>query len=158
MKPRHLIAGLSTALLIGATAATIVPTTGFAQQAAAPAQAGPARERPLPGRHVEGRIAFMRTELKITDGQQAQWERVAATMRTNAAQMDQMATQMRGSRGQPATAVERLDRQAQFADARASSAKAFAAAFKPLYDSLSADQKKSADELFDRHMRRGGRR
>src|SRR5258706_6979606 len=123
MKPRHLIAGLSTALLIGATAATIVPATGYAQQAPGPAQTGPARERPLPGRHVEGRIAFMRTELKITDSQQAQCERVAATMRANAAQMDQMASQMRGSRGKPSTAIERLDRQAQIPDPRAGPAK-----------------------------------
>src|SRR5258708_36557357 len=142
MNPRHLIAGLPPALLIGATAAHIVPATGYAQQAPGPAQAGPPRERPLPGRHVEGRIAFMRAELKITDSQQAQWERVAATMRTNAAQMDQMAGQRRGARGTPSTAVERLDRQAHVAGSRAAPAKAFAPPLKPPYDHLLADHEK----------------
>src|SRR5258708_20477592 len=128
MNPRHLIAGLPPALLIGATAAHIVPATGYAQQAPGPAQAGPPRERPLPGRHVEGRIAFMRTELKITDSQQAQWERVAATMRANAAQMDQMASQRRGARGAPSTAVERLDRQGHVPQRPATPAKALSPA------------------------------
>jgi len=34
--------------------------------------------------HVEGRIAFLKTELNITDAQESLWEAVAGAMRANA--------------------------------------------------------------------------
>ncbi|MBI3515424.1 MAG: Spy/CpxP family protein refolding chaperone [Proteobacteria bacterium] len=139
----------------GATA--LLPTAGVAQQAP-PGTAQPPRERPSPGRHIEGRIAFMRAELKITDTQQVHWEQVATAMRASARQMDQMAQQTRGARDQTQSAIDRLDQRANFAAARAAADKSFADAFKPLYASLSDDQKKSADELFARPPRRSGRR
>ncbi|MBV8169814.1 MAG: Spy/CpxP family protein refolding chaperone [Alphaproteobacteria bacterium] len=145
MKAPTLTAGILSALLIVGAATALVPAT--AQQQPAPQ---PQRERPLPGRHVEGRIAYMWAELRITPAQQAQWDRVATAMRAQAAQMDQMAQQMRARRDQPSNAMDRLERRAQMAELHANNAKTFAAAFKPLYDSLSDDQKKSADELFDR--------
>src|SRR5207248_7156814 len=40
--------------------------------------------------HVEGRIAFLKTELKITDAQQSLWTTVADTMRANAKGMSGM--------------------------------------------------------------------
>lgn len=147
MKARTVTTGILSALLIAGTVAAVSPVVAQQQQ---PPAAAPARERPLPGRHIEGRIAFMQTELKITPAQQAHWERVAQAMRANAAQMDQTAQQMRAQRGQPSNAAERAERRAQMAEQRAASAKTFAAAFKPLYDSFSDDQKKSADELFER--------
>jgi hypothetical protein len=145
------LAAVIVALGIGTA---LLPVTGVAQQPA-PGTAAPARERPLPSRHIEGRIAFMRAELKITDAQQAQWERVVAAMRDSARQMDQMAQQLRAQRGQTQSAVDRLDQRARFTATRAGTDKAFADAFKPLYASFSDDQKKSADDLFER---RGGPR
>ena len=149
---------VSLLALGGATA--LLPSASIAQQPG-PGNAPPARERPLPSRHIEGRIAFMRAELKITDTQQAHWEQVAMAMRDNARQMDQMAQQMRAQRGQPQSAVDHLDARARLAAARAASDKSFADAFKPLYASLSDDQKKTADDLFARPARgprRGGHR
>ncbi len=145
MKAPTVTAGILGALLIVGAATALAPAT--AQQQPAPQ---PQRERPLPGRHIEGRIAYMWAELRITPAQQAQWDQVATAMRAQAAQMDTVARQMRARGDQPSNAMEQLDRRAQMAEMRASSAKAFAAAFKPLYDSLSDDQKKSADELFGR--------
>jgi hypothetical protein len=136
-----------TALAINA-AAIIVPTTGSAQQAPS---AAPGAERPLPSRHIEGRIAFLRTELKITDAQQTQWERVAAAMRANASQRDQLVQRRRAMSAQPVSAVDALDQRASAAAERATAEKNFADAFKPLYASLSDEQKKIADELFNRH-------
>jgi hypothetical protein len=156
MKARPITAAAMLAVLtIVAASATLAPSPGSAQQPAAP---GAQRERPLPSRHVEGRIAFLRAELKITDAEQARWEHVAAAMRASARQMDQMAQQMRATRDQPRNAVQDLERRAQLAETRASADKTFLAAFKPLYDSLSADQKQSADELFERSFRHGARR
>jgi hypothetical protein len=145
MKAPHIATGILSALLIVGAATALAPAT--AQQQPTPQ---PQRERPLPGRHVEGRIAYMWAELRITPAQQAQWDRVATAMRAQAAQMDQMAQQMRARRDQPSNAMDQLERRAQMAELHANNAKTFAAAFKPLYDSLSDDQKKSADELFGR--------
>jgi hypothetical protein len=142
-------------LTVAAATAALAPSLVSAQQA--PPAPPPRHERPLPSRHVEGRIAFLHAELKITSAQQAPWERVAAAMRANAQQMDQVAQQMRTTRDQPQSAVERLDQRARFIEARASTEKSFAEAFKPLYAVLSDDQKKSADELFDRSFRHGER-
>jgi len=153
--PRLPAVALLVALLLAGAVAALAPSMGAAQ----PAGPGPQRERPLPGRHIEGRIAFLRAELKITDGQQALWERVAAAMRDGARQMDQVAQQNRAARDKPQSAADRADQRARFTEASAASAKAFAAAFRPLYDSLTDDQKKTADELFDRSFRgRGPRR
>ena len=48
-------------------------------------------------------------------------------------------------------AVERLEMRSRMAAARAQGDQQLLAAFKPLYDSLNPEQKKSADELLDRH-------
>lgn len=60
--------------------------------------------------HAEGRIAFLRTELKITDDQSAQWNAFADALRANARRM----TEMHGMMGQGASpsAPERLDHMA----------------------------------------------
>jgi hypothetical protein len=133
-----------------------MPAAGTAQQPAAAPQHQ--HERPVPSRHIEGRIAFMRAELKITVAQQAQWDRVADAMRTSAKQKDQLFQQMRATHDQPQTAIDKLDRRVRFIEAQAVSEKSFADAFRPLYQSLSDDQKKSADELFGRSRHGGWRR
>jgi hypothetical protein len=68
--------------------------------------------------------------------------------------MEQAMEQRRGMRDQPQTAVQRLEARAQFAGLRAQADQRFVDAFKPLYASLSADQKKAADELLTRHGHR----
>lgn len=148
----------AVALGAGGIGATALPGVAFAQQPAAP-QAAPqkpdrpphARAMPQPGRYIEGRIAFLRTELKITDAQQAQWEKVAEVLRANAKAADQAVERMRSQPRRELSAVDRLEMQAQGAEARAKSAKALADAVKPLYDSFSPEQKKVADELLTRH-------
>jgi periplasmic protein CpxP/Spy len=157
MPIRHRTAALALGVLLTAAAATaaLTPTLVSAQQP--PPAAAPQHERPLPSRHIEGRIAFLHAELKITQAQQAQWDHVAAAMRANAKQKDQMFQQMRADRDKPQTAVEHLDRRARFIEAQAAAEKSFADAFKPLYAALSDDQKKAADEMFARSFH-GGRR
>ena len=157
MKARSLIVGALGAILLAGAATLLLPAAVTAQQPA-PAAAPPHHEHPLPSRHIEGRIAFMRAELKITTAQQAQWDRVAEVMRAGAKRKDQMFQQMRATRGQPQTAIEKLDRRVSFIEAQAAEEKTFADAFRPLYQSLSDDQKKSADELFGRSRHGGWRR
>lgn len=133
---------------------------------------GPGRQGAL-GRadHVEGRIAFLKAELKITDAQNTQWEAVAKAMRDQSATMNKLHEEHRAARDaarkeatenkdQALTAPEALARREQFAAAHAKAItvrmegqKQFASAFAALYDGLSAEQKKVADNLFSR----GGR-
>jgi len=156
MKLRQVLVGVSSALVLAGTVTVLMPESGSAQQQA-PTAAAPRHERPLPSRHIEGRIAFMKAELKITGAQERQWDLVASAMRANAQRMDQLAQQMRTNRDRPATAIDRLDQRARFTEVRLANDKSFADAFRSLYQGLSDDQKKSADEMFDRRGHKGRR-
>ena len=64
---------------------------------------------------VEGRIAFLRAELKITDAQANTWNAFADALRANAKKLGEVRASMMGKPGemqQPApTMADRLDRQ-----------------------------------------------
>jgi protein CpxP len=135
------VSGLAVLGVGGATALAV------AQTAAAPA-GQPARSHHS---HIDGRIAYLRAELKITDAQQAQWDKVAATMRENGQTMHQAFETMRAAHGTSPNAVQHLETAAQFAALRVQADQRFLDAFKPLYASFSDEQKATADELFQRH-------
>ena len=107
--------------------------------------------------HVEGRIAFLRTELKITDGQAGTWNAFAAALRANAQNLGTARGAMMGQTGQPQvqTLAQRLDAQERWLTARLDGTRAIKTAFTKLYDVLSQDQKKTADELLAPHMGMG---
>jgi len=97
--------------------------------------------------HVEGRLAFLKTELKITPAQEPQWAKFADVIRANAqgAQAGMHAMMQAGAKA--ATAPEVLARHEKMLTAKLESVRALKAAFDPLYASLSDEQKKSADGL-----------
>jgi LTXXQ motif family protein len=138
---------LAVALAGTAGSAAFTARGALAQASTTAPQAQQQERRFDPGRHVEGRIAFLKAELKITDAQAPQFDRVAQAMRENAQQRHQLFEQYRANRDKPQTAVERLEARVQFGQLRAQQEQRFLAAFKPLYDSLSDEQKKTADEL-----------
>jgi hypothetical protein len=106
----------------------------------------------LPGERVEARLAFLKTALKITDAQQAQWNAFADVMRNHAKSADariktwkeKMA--QRTERKRP-TAIERLERrQARLATASTRMSELLAVE-KPLYAALSPEQQQIADKV-----------
>ncbi len=105
---------------------------------------------------VEGRIAFLRAELKITEAQASAWNAFADALRTNAQKLEQVRTAMMSQPGSAAqqapTLAERLDLQERWLAARLEGTRAIKAAFTGLYATLSDDQKKIADELLAPHM------
>jgi hypothetical protein len=109
--------------------------------------------------HVEGRIAFLRTELKITDTQGATWNAFAAALRANAQSLGTARGAMMGQTGasqpQGQTLAQRLDAQERWLTARLDGTRAIKIAFTKLHDVLSQDQKKTADELLAPHMGMG---
>jgi hypothetical protein len=174
---------VSSAVLV---ATLLSSTAGFAASpnAVAAPIAGPSAERhftpaqmrgPLMHRrgaafdradHVEGRIAFLKAELKITDDQAPQWEAVAQSMRQQSAAMTAVREQIRAQRGKDQGPRDRTERRqaltapeilafrekvtavrAQTAAAAAEGQHQFAAAFGALYNRLNDDQKKTADQL-----------
>ena len=107
----------------------------------------------MPPRHVEGRIAFLRTELKITDAQSQQWTDFADVLRANAKTMTTMHDQMMHE-GTTASAPEQAEHEIKMLSARLEALKATAATETALYAVLSDEQKKTADELLSPPMGR----
>ncbi len=116
--------------------------------------------------HVEGRIAYLRAELKITDAQAGAWDAFAAALRANAKGLAAVREAMMGqmAMGRPGTApgeakapmpmpmpvqtlAQRLDAQERWQTARLDGTRAIKSAFMKLNDVLSPDQRKAADEL-----------
>src|SRR5579864_6917735 len=85
MSPRKTALPLALAALLAGTAGMGIPVASdAAAQAATQAPQPPERHRFDPTRHIEGRIAFLKAELKITDAQAPQFDKVAQAMRDNA--------------------------------------------------------------------------
>lgn len=106
----------------------------------------------LPGERVEGRLAELKTALKITDAQQPQWNAFADTLRKHAREMDQRRQAQRSQMAQEPevakpTAIDRLQfRQERLAAASARLSETLAVA-KRLYAALTPEQQRLADEL-----------
>ena len=147
---------LAAALFTGVAVVGLAPA--LAQTAPGPASStaapGEARhhltERMMPGQLVDGRIAFLKAQLKITPAQEVQWQQVEAAMRENAKTLDQTITTARQNRGN-IDAVQRLELRAQFAKVRVDNDARLLAAFKPLYASLSPEQQQMANQLVGAH-------
>jgi hypothetical protein len=98
--------------------------------------------------HIEGRLAYLKTEIKITASQEQLWDAYASAARANAQTMASNCTAMWGQGGQEKLSLpERLDRHETFMAAHLDALRAMTKALKPLYAALSESQKKSADEL-----------
>lgn len=153
------------------SAEAVTETPVVTAQAAAPAEASgaqraaPARQATRsPSERVEARLAYLRTALKITDAQQAQWDGFANVLRKHARDMDERIQQFRAQRAQGAqrpdrrsmTAIERLERTQQRMAARSARLNEVIAAAKPLYAALSPEQKQIADEMLARQGQRRG--
>lgn len=96
--------------------------------------------------HIEGRLAFLRTELKIGDAQQKAWNEFADRIRESAKKLGDIgkAAMMKPASGQmPPMFSQKLDLQERLLKARLE----LIGAYKSLYGALSEDQKKVAEKL-----------
>ncbi len=110
--------------------------------------------------HVEGRIAFLKAELNITEAQTAQWNAFADAMRSNATRMSGMPAimmqgGMMGQDGTSMSAPDRLDRMEKMLTTMLETIKATRIALAPLYAVLTKEQKKVADQLIHGPMGMG---
>jgi hypothetical protein len=101
---------------------------------------------PMMAKHIEGRLAFLKTELKITDAQLPVWNAFAQAMRDNATAMQAMPRAMTGTNKAVALPDKLAERETMMA-AHLNALRKLKAAADPLYAALNADQKKTADEI-----------
>ena len=96
---------------------------------------------------VEGRLAFIKAELKIAEAQAPAWSQLADAIRAAAKNHNaRMKTVIKGEeRGR--TLPERLDAHEQFMSARLDEIKQIKGSLNALYAVLSEEQKREADEL-----------
>ncbi len=100
---------------------------------------------------IDGRLAYMKTELKITEAQTAAWDELAGVIRdtaeTHNAMMRGMMKDMRSGEFLKKPLPERLTLQQTHMEARLEQIKSVKSAVDKLYAVLNDDQKKTADEI-----------
>ena len=101
---------------------------------------------PMMAKHIEGRLAFLKTELKITDAQLPLWNAFAEAMREDASTMHAMPHPMMGM-NKAATLPDKLAAHETMLTAHLEAVRKLKAAADPLYAALNADQKKTADDI-----------
>lgn len=107
--------------------------------------------------HIEGQLAFYRTELRITDAQQAQWSAFADAVRSAAGTLKQAVAKAMQESG-PVPVPEQIERRTALLTAQLEAMRTVQAAARPLYAALSDEQKRAADTLMAEHLRGMGMR
>jgi hypothetical protein len=102
------------------------------------------------GDHLEGRIAFLRAELAITEAQAPAWDRFAQALRDGAARAKHMPASMQQTTNGSVDTLQRLEQEEQQLGARLEAVKATRSAFADLQAVLSDEQKSQAEALFTR--------
>jgi len=141
------VRSLAIASLVGTTflAGSLGPVA-----AQAPTQKPPAAEAATSNKPetVEQRITTLKAALKITPDEEGKWIVVATAMRDNATAMDKLVQKKRAIAPASMTAVDDLTTYQEFTQLRLDGLKNLNSAFKSLYDSMPADQRKNADQVF----------
>jgi periplasmic protein CpxP/Spy len=146
---KKLIVTVASALLVTGAYAQTAPAAAPAAGNAAPAHSLKAGKSATD--RTEVRINQLHADLKITPDQEAKWGDVAQAMRDEATQMDELIAR-RQAQQDMMSAVDDLNNYAELAQAHADGVKKMSAVFAPLYNSMSDEQKKVADETFHPHQ------
>ena len=138
------IASVAGAALLAGTMTPVVAQSPPSQKP--PAAAAATSSKP---ETIEQRIETLKTALKITPEQQTKWNAVAQAMRDNASHMEKLVADKRKVAPEKTTAVDDLKTYQDFAQAHLDGIKHMSSSFKSLYDSMTPDQKKNADQVFE---------
>jgi primosomal protein N'' len=140
-----------TMLLLAAGLAAVAPP-GRAQTPPAPAATTDAAM----ASQIESRITELRKRLHITAAQQPQWDAFAQVMRENAGRMEPFFRDPVAA--QKLNAVESLRTYTAMAEEHAQGMERLLPAFEALYNAMSADQQRLADQAFRDFQQRLSRR
>jgi len=97
-----------------------------------------------PAAAVEGRLAYLKTELKITKAQEGAWKKYSDEARKQAESMQAARTAMWS--GTAANAADRAELHNKLMKSRVEQSEKTTAAFKQLYAALTPEQKALADQ------------
>lgn len=103
-----------------------------------------------PAAMAAARLAYLKTDLKITAAQESAWNAFAAKAGKQAESMKSLHEKMQGG-ASAGTAPERLELHAEAMKQHAAGMEAMAAAVKDLYAVLTPEQKAIADKDFAAH-------
>jgi chaperonin cofactor prefoldin len=142
------IASLTGAALFAGSLAPATAQTTPDGKTTPPAAAAATSSKP---ETVEQRIATLKTALKITPDLEKKWDGVAQAMRDNASKMEKLVATKRAIPPEKTTAVDDLKTYQEFTEVRLDGLKHLNSAFKSLYDSMPAEQKKNADMVFEKY-------
>lgn len=95
---------------------------------------------------IEGRIAFLKAEFKITDTQQEAWDGYTDALKSNLETMQAM-HQLMQTAFDAKTPIERLDTQLSAMETRLNALKEMKPAVEKLYGALDETQREKANEL-----------
>ena len=144
-------ASLGMMLLAMALPAMVLPAMVLA--GTGPALAESASPAPVDAR-VDKRITQMHQQLEITPAQQPAWDAFTQTMRENMTTIE-TANKERKAAVPTMSAPDNMRNFAQIERDRADGVQKLAASFQVLYDTMSDDQKKTADVMFRDYGERG---
>jgi hypothetical protein len=96
---------------------------------------------------VEGRLAFIKAELKVTEPQTGAWNELAAAIRTAATHHNERMQAVFSGAEDAKTLPQRIEAQEQFMITRLDEIKQIKGSVNRLYALLSDDQKKEADNI-----------
>src|SRR5258708_1111057 len=99
---------------------------------------------------VETRIKELHTKLKISDAQEDAWKTVTQEMRDTAKALMDL-NEAREKNAKTMAALDDLKSYGEIASLHADTMKKFLDAFTPLYNGMTDDQKKNADDIFRGH-------
>lgn len=152
--PRHLknafaVVALTGALMAGTPSLTRaedapVPTTQTAMTNVSTAKV---LDKATTKDRVEKRIATLHTKLMISKEQETNWSGVADAMRANEEATNALIIE-RHNNAATMSAIDDLKSYEAIAKAHVDGLDKVIVAFEPLYDSMSDDQKKNADNVF----------
>jgi len=141
---------------LGALMTAAVPVFAQGGPGGGPDGHGPRMDRMCEDRDakVAGALAFAETRLKITDAQRPAWNKLVAAVKGSSDAMEKMCADPAKMKP-PATLPERAQRMEEMLTMRLDQIRQVRPALDEVYGTLTADQKKTADEMVERFMHHG---
>lgn len=122
----------------------------LAAEEASPAQSGATPVERHQAHGLEGRIEELHSKLHITKAQENEWKALAQTMRENTEAMRTVILEKRRD-VEKSNAINDLDLYRKVAETHLQNVIRLKAAFERLYNGMSEEQKRVADEVFRSH-------
>lgn len=102
--------------------------------------------------HMDGKLAYMRAELHITDAQLPQWDTFTEAVRSAMAKLQQAYPPPMQLRARSMPMPDQFEHQVSLLTAQVDAIRSMEAPANALYASLSDEQKRTANELIADHM------